>query len=218
VATPHYHKTVYENTKSIILAKTTELNEVLKKEAINLQILPGQEPRIDGDLLMDIEESKAITLAGSTYVFIEFPSAHVPRYTEKLLYDLQQYGYTPIIVHPERNQEVIEHPEMLYHFVNNGALTQVTAASLCGDFGKKIKNFSLQLVEYNLAHFVASDAHNTTKRRFRLHEAYKQVSMKFGTDYEFMLKENAELLIEGNTVYKEIPEIIKKKKPFFGLF
>jgi protein-tyrosine phosphatase len=214
VATPHYHKTVYENTKSTILTKTTDLNEALKNEGINLRILSGQEPRIDGDLLIDLEESKAMTLAGSSYLFIEFPSAHVPRYTEKLLYDLQQHGYTPIIVHPERNQEVIEHPEILYHFVNNGALTQVTAASLCGDFGKKIRNFSLQLVEYNLTHFVASDAHNTTKRRFRLQEAYKQVSVKFGTDYEYMLKENAELLIERKNVYKEIPERIKKKKLF----
>lgn len=214
VATPHYHKTVYENTKPTILAKITELNEALKREKINLRILPGQEPRIDGDLLVDLEESKAITLAGSSYLYIEFPSAHVPRYTEKLLYDLQQYGYTPIIVHPERNQEIIEQPELLYHFVNNGALTQTTAASLCGDFGKKIRNFSMQLVEYNLTHFIASDAHNTTKRRFRLQEAYKQVSVKFGTDYEYMLQENAELLIDGKTVYKEIPERIQKKKLF----
>jgi protein-tyrosine phosphatase len=214
VATPHFHKTVYENTKPTILAKTAELNEALKAEGMDLRILPGQEPRIDGDLLTDLEENKAITLAGSTNLFIEFPSAHVPRYTERLLYDLQQVGYTPIIVHPERNQEIIEHPDMLYNFVNNGALTQVTAASLCGDFGKKIKNFSFQLVEYNLTHFVASDAHNTTTRRFRLHEAFKQVSMKFGNDYEYMLKENAELLIEGKTVYKEIPEKIKKKKLF----
>jgi protein-tyrosine phosphatase len=214
VATPHYHKTVYENTKPTILTKTNELNEALKNQGINLRILPGQEPRIDGDLLVDLEESKAITLAGSTYLFIEFPSAHVPRYTEKLLFDLQQLGYTPIIVHPERNQEIIEHPEMLYHFVNNGALTQVTAASICGDFGKKIKGFSLQLVEYNLTHFIASDAHNTTSRRFRLQEAFNQVLLKFGTDYEYMFKENAELLIDGKNVYKEIPERIKKKKLF----
>jgi protein-tyrosine phosphatase len=214
VATPHYHKTVYENTKPTILAKTNELNEALKKERINLRILPGQEPRIDGDLLVDLEEGRALTLAGSNYLFIEFPSANVPRYTEKLLYDLQQFGYTPIIVHPERNQEIIEHPDKLYHFVNNGAFTQVTAASLCGDFGKKIKSFSLQLVEYNLTHFIACDAHNTTKRCFRMQEAFKQVSMKFGTDYEYMFQENAELLIEGKNVYKEMPERIKKKKLF----
>ena len=77
---------------------------------------------------------------------------------------------------------------------------------------KRLKSFSLQLVEFNLTHFIASDAHNTTTRRFRLQEAYKQVSAKFGTDYEYMFKENAELLIEGKNVYKEMPERIQKEK------
>lgn len=214
VATPHYHKNVYENTKTTILAKTAELNDELNKAGIDLRILPGQEPRIDGDLLTNLDRGEAITLAGSPYVFVEFPSASVPRYSEKLFYDLQQNGYIPIIVHPERNQEIIERPEMLYQFVKNGTLTQVTAASLSGDFGKKIKSFSLQLIESNLTHFVASDAHNTTIRRFRNQEAYKQISLKFGSDYEYMFKENAELLIEGKNVYKEMPERVKKKKLF----
>ena len=46
----------------------------------------------------------------------------------------------PIIVHPERNAELIERPDKLYNLVNKGALTQVTAGSLLGKFGKKIKN------------------------------------------------------------------------------
>ena len=141
VATPHYIKNVYENNKQTILTKTAELNDALKTAGIDLQILPGQEPRIDGDLLTNLDKGEVITLAGSPYLFIEFPSAHVPRYTEKLFYDLQQNGLIPIIVHPERNREIIERPEMLYQFVNNGALTQVTAGCLCGDFGKKIKEF-----------------------------------------------------------------------------
>lgn len=214
VATPHYHKTVYENSKQIVIEKVNLLNRTLESAGIDLKILPGQEPRIDGELLPLLEKGEVTTLAGSTYLFIEFPSAHVPRYTEKMFYDIQQLGYTPIIVHPERNQEIIEHPERLYQFVNNGALTQVTAASLCGGFGKKIKGFSFQLIESNLTHFVACDAHNTTTRRFRLQEAFKHVSNKFGTDYEYMLRENAELIIESKNVYKEIPERIKKKKLF----
>jgi protein-tyrosine phosphatase len=214
VATPHYHKNVYENKKQTIIEKTFELSEALLTAGINLRILPGQEPRIDGELLVHLDKGEVITLAGSNYLFIEFPSAHVPHYSAKLLYDLQQFGYVPIIVHPERNQEIIERPEMLYQFVKNGSLTQVTAASVCGDFGKKIKNFSMQLVESNLTHFIASDAHNITSRRYRNQEAFKQVSLKFGSDYEFMLKENAELLISGKNVYKEIPERIKKKKLF----
>lgn len=214
VATPHYMKNVYENNKQTIMAKTAELNTALQEEGIDLRILPGQEPRIDGELLNNLETGESITLAGSSYLFVEFPSSHVPRYAERLFYDLQNIGHIPVIVHPERNQEIIERPDSLYHFVKNGALTQVTAGCLCGDFGKKIKNFSFQLIECNLTHLVASDAHNTTSRRFRLQEAYRQVSAKFGADYEYMFQENAELLVAGKNVFKEIPEKIGRKKLF----
>lgn len=217
VATPHYIKNRYENPKQMIFTKISELNEALKVEKIDLKILPGQEPRIDGDLLAGMGKGEIISLNGTNYLFIEFPSANVPRYAEKLFYDLQLNGLIPVIVHPERNMELIEHPELLYQFVKKGALSQVTAASLSGEFGKKIKNFSQQLIEFNLTHFIASDAHNTTKRGFRLQEAYKSVATRFDSDYECMFRENAELLVDGKNVYKEIPERIKRKK-FFKIF
>ena len=52
----------------------------------------------------------------------------------------------PIIVHPERNAELIERPDKLYNLVNKGVLTQVTAGSLLGKFGKKIKSFHYNLL------------------------------------------------------------------------
>jgi protein-tyrosine phosphatase len=214
IATPHYIKNRYENPKQTILAKLEELNEALEINNINLKILPGQEPRIDGDLLKEIDKGEVIPLTGTSYLFVEFPSAHIPRYTEQLFYDLQRNGLTPIIVHPERNQEIIERPERLYQLIKNGALSQVTASSLCGELGKKIKTFSQQIIEFNLTHFIASDAHNTSKRGFKLQDAYRTVSSDFGTDYEYMFKENAEILVAGKNIYKEIPEQIKRKKLF----
>lgn len=217
IATPHYIPNRYENPKQTILAKVEEVNEALEAAGIPLTVLPGQEPRIDGELLASMNAGKIISLANSNYIFIEFPSAHVPRYTEQLFYDLQTNGLIPVIVHPERNQEIIEHPNRLYQLVEKGALTQVTASSVCGDLGKKIKTFSNQLIEHNLTHFVASDAHNITNRSFKLREAYQAIASNFGSDTEMMFKENAELLVAGQSVYKDIPEPIKKKR-FFSIF
>lgn len=214
IATPHLVRNRYENYKQTIFAKVEEVNSALEAEKINLKILPGQEPRIDGDLLAGMDKGEVISLAGTNYLFVEFPSSHVPRYSEQLFYDLQVNGLIPIIVHPERNQEIMERPDVLFQLIEKGALSQVTAASICGGFGKKIKGFSEQLIEFNLAHFIASDAHNTDTRPFRMVEAFNQVRAKFGQDMEFLLKENAELLVEGKNVYKEIPERIKRKKLF----
>ncbi|MBS8265627.1 tyrosine protein phosphatase [Mesobacillus boroniphilus] len=217
IATPHHKNGRYENTKQAIIEKTAELNDVLKAENIPLTILPGQEPAIHGELMKGITLGEVSTLNNTQYIFIELPSGHVPRYTDKLLYDLQMEGKIPVIVHPERNQEIIERPEILYQLIKNGALSQVTASSICGIFGKKIKNFSEQLIEANLTHFIASDAHNTNKRRFHMARAYNHIETRYGVDMVYFLKENAELLVRDHNVYKEVPQRVKKKK-FLGLF
>ncbi|SFC52695.1 protein-tyrosine phosphatase [Bacillus sp. OV322] len=218
IATPHHKNGSYDNTKKDILSKVRELNEVLKNSSVPLTILPGQETRIYGELLEDYDAGDILPLnISSSYLFIELPSGHVPRYTERLLYDVQNKGLTPIIVHPERNRELIQNPDILYQLVKNGALTQVTASSLAGYFGKNITKFSHQLIEANLTHFISSDAHNTTNRSFKLMEALDDVEKQFGVDMVYFFQENAELIVQGQSVYKEIPEKITKKK-FLGLF
>ncbi|MGF6953414.1 protein-tyrosine phosphatase [Neobacillus sp. B4I6] len=217
IATPHHLNNRYENPKQTIIDRVRELNKILLDEKIDLNVLPGQETRIYGEMVEGYETGEILPIDNTQYVLVEFSSSHVPRYTEKLFYDLQMKGLIPVIVHPERNQEIIERPELLYKLVKKGALTQVTAASVCGDFGKKIKTFSLQLIEANLIHFIASDAHNTSNRTFKMREAFSIIQAKYGNDMVYLLEENGELMIEGSHVYKEVPERIKKKK-FFKIF
>lgn len=217
VATPHHLNNNFENTRLQILARVEELNQILKQENIDVKIIPGQETRIYGEMVDGYESGEILPINDTPYLLVELPSSHVPRYTEKLFFDIQMKGLIPVIVHPERNQEIIERPEILYQLVKKGALTQVTAASICGDFGKKIKSFSLQLIDANLTHFIASDAHNTSNRNFKMREAYDKIQTKFGNELVYLFEDNAALVIEGSTVYKEVPERIKKKK-FFKIF
>ncbi|MBS4223356.1 tyrosine-protein phosphatase [Lederbergia citrea] len=218
IATPHHQNGRFNNFKADILTLTTELNDYLKTENVDVKILPGQENRIYGELIEDYEAGEIMTLANiSNYLFIELPSNHVPRYTEKLCFDLQMKGLTPVIVHPERNAELIERSDKLYKLVKNGAATQITAASFAGYFGKKIQKFTFDLVEANLTHFIASDAHNTTKRGFIMEEGLDLLEKKYGTDSLYYFMDNAELIVDGKDIDREIPEQIKKKK-LFGIF
>lgn len=218
VATPHHQNGKYINERIEILHQVKQLNEALQEHDIPLTVLPGQEVRLYGDLLADYEAGKILTLNETNkYILIEFPSNHVPRYAEQMLYELRVKGMIPIIVHPERNAELIEQPDKLYNLVNKGALTQVTAGSLLGNFGKKIKKFSMQLVENNLTHMIASDAHNTTTRAFHLQAGYDVIGNKFGTNTLMDFKEAPYLLISGKAIYKEDPQQIRHKK-LFGIF
>src|SRR5699024_4639619 len=83
-------------------------------------------------------------------VFVEFPTGQIPQYAKPMLFDIQMAGYQPIIVHPERNRTFMKHPNKLYGFVRNGALAQLTAASLVGKFGKNVQKLSMQFLEAHL--------------------------------------------------------------------
>lgn len=217
IATPHHKDGVFENKKADIIQKVDKLNTYITKENIPLRVLPGQEIRLYGEIVTDYEKGEILPLAGnSSYIFIEFPPRLIPLYTEQLLFDIQLKGLHPIIVHPERNVAFIKQPELLYQLVRNGAFTQITASSLVGYFGKKIQSFTRQLIEANLAHFIASDAHNVTSRDFKMEIAYDFLDKKYGNKAANYFTKNAELLIGGEYVMKAPPKYIKKKKKFFG--
>src|SRR5699024_9207662 len=130
---------------------------------IPLTLLPGQEVRINGDMIADLNNNELLPLNDTKYLFVEFPFGSVPRYAERMLYDLQMEGYIPIIVHPERNSELMESPDRLYSFVRRGALTQITAGSLVGHYGKKIKKLTKKIVEPHLTNLFDLNDSNVKK-------------------------------------------------------
>jgi protein-tyrosine phosphatase len=217
VASPHHKNGSFDNNFQDILTEVNLLNKELTKEGIDIEILPGQEVRIYGEMEEDLDVDLLTVNNSGVYMLIEFPSSHLPRYANKLLFDLQLKGIVPIIVHPERNREIMEDPSKLYRLIKEGSLSQVTASSVTGRMGKKIKKFSLDLISHNLAHFIASDSHNTTTRPFDLREAYETVDKELGTSVRYMLQENPEEMVQGRMIDKDIPERIKKKK-VLGLF
>ncbi|UOQ45389.1 tyrosine protein phosphatase [Halobacillus salinarum] len=218
IATPHHRNGKYDNYKTDILTRVKEFNQQLENHNIPLTVLPGQETRIQGDMIEGLEHNKILPInEDSGYVFVEFPSDHVPRYSKRLLFDIQVAGYKPVIVHPERNSTIIQHPNILFEMVEKGSLTQITAASLVGKFGKKIKRFTHQLIEANLTHLIASDAHNTTTRGFCMKDAFAELEENYGSSMVYLFAENAGYLVNGEVVVSESPLEIKKKK-FLGVF
>jgi len=216
-ATPHHRNGQYENTKLQILNHVAQANHLLQQENIPLVLHPGQELRIHREIFHSYERKEVLTLDNQgKYLLIELPSGKVPTYTEEIVYELLIKGITPIIVHPERNKMIIEDPVLLYELVQIGALTQLTAGSLLGKFGKLPKSFSDKLINHRMAHFIASDAHNNSTRGFSLTEAYNQIASKYGIATTNYFKENALFLLMGNSLQIEKPDPIRKK--FLGIF
>lgn len=218
VATPHHNVRDWQNPKSVIIPKVDRLNQELEKLGIDLTVYPGQEIRLSGDITDQIDRDEILFIGqGQNYVLIEFPSQSVPAYASQVFNQLYEREIIPIIAHPERNHEIMNKPDILYDLVNGGALAQLTASSYTGHLGKKLEKYSKQLIEANLVHVIASDAHNVDSRPSHLAQAYTKLKKEYGEDMAEQFELTSQSILNGEYIYPSSPERVKQKR-FFGLF
>ncbi|WP_303218937.1 tyrosine-protein phosphatase [Enterococcus asini] len=217
LCTPHHNNGKYVNSKDEVIPKVAALQKELDQRNLPLTLLEGQEVRITGDLVSDIQQDRILfTDLADTYILIEFPTADVPVYAEQLLFELRSMGKIPVIVHPERNSKFREDPNHLISYLEMGCLAQLTAPSYVGVFGKSIQKTAKQMVEHNLVQMMASDAHGVKKRTFVMKEAYEQIQQDFGQAKVTAMEQVAKDLLNGDAV--TFPEYSEIKKKRFGLF
>jgi protein-tyrosine phosphatase len=158
-ATPHVRED-YPTTANTMKRLVAELRERTAEAAIELDVLPGGEIALSELGRLDEDERRRFGLGGNpTCLLLEFPYYGWPLGLEDTVARLVREGTTPVIAHPERNAEVQAAPERLRPVVDAGALVQLTAASLDGRLGRGSRAAARALLQRNLAHLVASDAH-----------------------------------------------------------
>lgn len=171
VAAPHFKPGTYEFTRPEILDRIRVLQAAVKKEGMNVTILPGAEVTVSPEMHAHLAPEKGLTINGGRYFLAEFSPHSVPSQWDTFLLSFLASGMTPIIAHPERNAWFMTHPEALSAAVQSGILVQITAASLTGGFGEEARDFSIRLLRSNLVHAIASDGHSADLRPPRLAEA-----------------------------------------------
>lgn len=218
IATPHHLHPKYSNDIHTVKEKINELklNEEIRN--LNINFYAGQEIRVTDRVIDDINNGNIEGINNSNYLLLEFPSNEVPHYSKQLFYELQTMGYIPIIAHPERNKAIVQNLDLLFELINGGALSQLTTSSILGDLGSNVRRISLKIMDNNLAHFIASDAHSATTRPFVMKQLFKERKLK--TYYETFEDyiENGNLIIKNERVSKQIPTQDYKQKKWFGLF
>ena len=174
-ATPHVRDD-YPTDAGTMERAVEELRDALRSNMIPLDVRTGGEIAIDWLERLPQEELRRFGLGGNpNYILIEFPYYGFPLGLVGTAFDLCARGITPVIAHPERNADVQSSPEKLRPIVRSGGLVQVTAASLDGRLGPSSQNAALQLIELELAHLLASDAHHATVREVGMGSAVKAV-------------------------------------------
>jgi protein-tyrosine phosphatase len=165
IATPHSPHIVGKSYREPdVRLAVRELQGQLDGLRVDVEVFPGMEVQVDSDLERERREGIAFTLAGSRYLLLELPFSMYPPYAEQVITDLQLAGLVPILAHPERLEYFQENPNLLGRLIRSGALAQLTADSLVGGFGQRARVVSRLMLEHNLVHFLASDAHDSHYR------------------------------------------------------
>jgi len=184
VATPHQRRGEWWNTdRERLAALAAELQSAVGP---GFRILLGGEIHVDSELLSEVEKlpdgSGILPLAGSRYLLIEFGLSVTPAESVHLVHELVVGGWRPIIAHPELIHWLAPDVDLVALLVTRGALVQVTAMSLTGDFGRRPQNDTVALLEAGLVHFVASDSHGIHRRPPGLRRAYQTIAGRWGEE------------------------------------
>lgn len=203
VATPHANGE-YKYDPKRISGQIETLQKAMKGK---LRLYKGCDFHLSYDNIEDaIAHPRKYTINDTHYMLVEFPDMLIFHNTGELFQRLQQAGMTPIITHPERNALLRQRLENIATWVNDGAFVQVTAGSLTGRFGKHALEFSRQLLERDLVHFIASDGHDLVHRPPSMKEARGWLEEKYGDALaEALCVTNPHAVIQGGRISMPVP-------------
>lgn len=167
VCTPHIHQGYFNNDLSSIKSAFDELKHQLVDSNSALKIAYAAEVRICPEVTQWIQNG-TIPFIGKwkdRHAFLlELPHSHVPPGSDNLIRWLVAKGVQPIVVHPERNRDIINDYRKLGPLKQAGAIFQVTAGAFVGRFSEAVKDVALRMLEEQKIAFIASDTHNIERR------------------------------------------------------
>lgn len=163
-ATPHVRDD-YPTEAGTMERLVGELRDALAAEGLPLEVRPGGEVAVEWLERLSDDEIARFGLGGSPrHLLVECPYGGWPLDLGDRLFELRLRGFTPVLAHPERNDEVQRSPEVLRPVVEAGAFVQITAASIDGRLGRRAWKTASRLLDLGLAHLLASDAHSPDVR------------------------------------------------------
>ncbi len=181
--TPHIYPGMYDNNTTNITQAVENFRTKLKDNEINLTLAVGADIQHVAEMVTRLHDGSMPSINNSQYVLFEPPHHIAPPHFESSVYDVLSAGYTPLITHPERLSWIETHYDEFRRVAGKGAWMQLTAGSLAGHFGKRVKYWAEKMLDEGFVYVLATDAHNVTRRAPRLSEGY-EAALKFVDEQE----------------------------------
>jgi protein-tyrosine phosphatase len=202
VLTPHHLNGSYQNPAARIRQAFDLYRVQLEEAGVGLKLHFGSEVHLSPNLLERLDSGEVATMGGhGQYLLLEFPPLLPPPNTKQILFGIQRRGLGIILAHPERIAGFISKPDWLDEITDAGALVQLTASSLTGQWGAPGLKLCRKLLDQRKVHFIASDAHNLQGRAPVLSEARALVEKWLGAGAAKVLFEtNPRALATGGAI------------------
>jgi len=164
-----------------------------------------------------LQNGSLLTLNHGRYLLLELPMALFSPHLEPFIDRLLEQGVIPIIAHAERNLGVQANPNKLHPLVQRGVLTQITAQSLTGGFGRSARRCADILLRCHLCHVIATDAHSTTGRPPILVAGVERAQAVVGDELAHaMVTSIPAAIVHNELVHIPPPERYQRRFGWFG--
>lgn len=159
IATPHNIEGVWENDPEKVNNSLQNLVNEKDFPLIETDIKASSEYMLD-KRLSDLLENKKVVPIKERYLLVEMSYFAAPLNLYELIFDIQNYGYTPILAHPERYNFLHGNMKEYKKLKQVGCLFQLNLIALTGYYGFGPKMASEELLSAQLYDYVGTDAHH----------------------------------------------------------
>ena len=193
---------------------TKQLQEVLARENVPLEVFPSAEVMASPEMVGEWEAGGLLSLGDRRqFLLVEMPHG-IYVDLRPAMRQLGPRGVRVVLAHAERHPEMLHQAGVLEDLIQHGALVQVNSASITDPAspadGKAIRSW----FERGCVHFLGSDGHSLRKRRPHMAAAYRQVCEWAGPEAaERVGTTNGLALLRGQPFLVPTPKPVRRWWP-----
>ena len=201
IATPHNYPDYSEDSIGRVKEQFALLKELNAKIHSPLQLYLGNEVYYRDAIIEDLEDGRALTMAGTRYVLTEFHPIDSQDRVMRGIRRVTEGHYRPIVAHVERIESFAGDPQALSYLRDMGARLQVNAHTMTGGLLDRRSRFWRNMAAEGLITFLGSDAHHPSHRPVIMRDAYLKLKKTMDeAQLSRLFYENAQAMLDDKII------------------
>ncbi|MDX2190088.1 MAG: CpsB/CapC family capsule biosynthesis tyrosine phosphatase [Bacteroidota bacterium] len=159
ITTPHIMSDFYKNTPQNIGDKLELVQKSIQDQNISVVLEAAAEYYLDEGFIEMLNKNKPFLFFGDGYVLFETSYMNESPFLTKVIFDLKNAGYKPILAHPERYTYFRGNMKMYESVYEKGIYFQLNMNSLTGYYAPEVKKIAEKLIDAEMVDFIGTDCH-----------------------------------------------------------